>query len=86
MCSNPARAVSKCNGDRLVGDFKNVNQQSEPVAVPAMHSEEQASAYCWSGAVHGGGSEPRLLANAAGCEFAGIIQVCDTEGSIRADA
>ena len=37
--------------------------------------------FCWSGAVHDGGSEPRLLANAAGCEFSGIIHVCDAEGS-----
>ena len=45
MCSNPAQAVPKCNGDRLVGGFKDVNQQSEPLAVPAMLLEEQASAF-----------------------------------------
>ena len=41
---------------------------------------------CWSGAVHDGRSEPRLLAYAAGCVFAGTIRVCDAEGSIHADA
>ena len=30
---------------------------------------------CWSGAVHDGGSEPRLMTNAAGCELAGITHV-----------
>ena len=36
--------------------------------------------------VHDGGSESRFLVNAAGCEFAEIIHVCDAEGSIHADA
>ena len=34
---------------------------------------------------HDGGSEPRLLANVTGFEFAGIIPVCYAERSIRAD-
>ena len=45
ICSNPARAVSKGNGYRLVGDFKAFNQQNEPVAAPPMFLEEQASAF-----------------------------------------
>ena len=44
-CSNPAQAVPKDNGYPLVGDFKAVNQQSEPVAAPPMLLEEQASAF-----------------------------------------
>ena len=38
--SNPAQAVPKGNGYRLVGNFKAVNQQSEPVAAPPMLLEE----------------------------------------------
>ena len=38
--SNPAQAVPKGNVYRLVGDFKAVNQQSEPVAAPPMLLEE----------------------------------------------
>ena len=45
ICSNPAKAVPKGNGYRSVGDFKAVNQQSEPVAAPPMLFEEQASAF-----------------------------------------
>ena len=45
MCSNPAQLVLKGNGYRLVGDFKAVNQQSEPVATPPILLEEQASAF-----------------------------------------
>ena len=40
ICSNPAQAVPKDNGYRVVGDFKAVNQQSEPVAAPPMLLEE----------------------------------------------
>ena len=45
ICSNPAQAVPKGNVYRLVGDFKTVNQQSEPVAALPMRLEEQASAF-----------------------------------------
>ena len=45
ICSNPAQAVPKGNGYRLVGDFKAVNQQSVPVAAPPMLLEEQTSAF-----------------------------------------
>ena len=45
ICSNPAQAVPKGNGYRLVDDFKAVNQQSEPVAAPPMLLEDQASAF-----------------------------------------
>ena len=45
ICSNPAQAVPKGNGYRLVSDFKAVHQQSEPVAAPPMILEEQASAF-----------------------------------------
>ena len=44
-CSNPAQAVPKGNGYRLVGDFKAVNQQSEPLPAPPVLLEEQASAF-----------------------------------------
>ena len=84
--SNVAQAVPKGNGYSLVGGFKPVNRQSEPVAAPPVLLEETGVGVCRSGAVHDGGSEPGLLANAAGCEFAGIIHVCDAEGSTYADA
>ena len=42
---NPAQAVSKGNGYCLVGDFKAVNQQIEPVAVSPMLLEKQSSAF-----------------------------------------
>ena len=45
ICSSPAQAVPKGNGYRLVGDFKAVNQQSEPVAASPILLEEQASAF-----------------------------------------
>ena len=45
ICSNPAQAVPKDNGYRLVGYFKAVNQQSETVAAPPMLLEEHAPAF-----------------------------------------
>ena len=43
--SNLAQAVPKGNGYSLVGGFKPVNRQSEPVAAPPVLLEEQASAF-----------------------------------------
>ena len=45
ICSNPPQAVPKGNRYRLVGDFKAVNPQSEPVAALSMLLEEHASAF-----------------------------------------
>ena len=45
ICLNPAQAVPKGSSYRSVGDFKAVNQQSEPVAAPPMLLEEQALAF-----------------------------------------
>ena len=83
ICSNPAQAVPKGNDYRLVGDVKAVRWQSGPVAAPPMLLKEQASAFAGAALfMTDGGSEPRLLVKAAGCEFAGIVHVCDTEGSV----
>ena len=45
ICLNPAQAVPKGSSYRSVGDFKAVNEQSEPVAAPPMILEEQALAF-----------------------------------------
>ena len=82
ICSNPAQAVPKGNGYRLVGDFKAVNQQSEPVAAPPMLLEEQASAFAGAALF----MTVDLNQGYWQMPLAGIIYVCDAEGSIRADA
>ena len=45
ICSYPAQAVPKGNGYRLVGNFKAVNQLSEPIVAPPMLLEKQARAF-----------------------------------------
>ena len=86
MCSNPAQAVSKGNGYRLVGHFKAIHQQSEPVATPPMLLEGQASAFpgvalFMTVDLNQGYWQMPLAANSQR-----IVHVCDAEGSIHADA
>ena len=64
ICLNPAQAVSKGNGYRLVGDSEAVNQKSEPVAAPPMLLEEQTSAFAGAALLQAGPAR----ANVSGCK------------------
>lgn len=66
-CPNPAQAVPRGQDKFLEGDFNSFSIRSEPLADPPYSS-------C---VVHDGGSEPRILANGAGCELAGAIHLRD---------